>query len=115
MRLIFLNSELLFFRTGTEIVINAGKKQCKAHLQSLKIHFADSLTKVRQSLATPKLHQDETASNLNEMLTSLILSTVEKIKGILQDLLVSKYLSKYKFTDFNVLNLVCKLHKHSLI
>lgn len=77
-----------FATTGTEIVVNAGRKQCKAHLQSLNVHFSDSLTKVRQSLATPKLHQDETCSNLNEMLTSLILSIVEKIKGILQDLLV---------------------------
>lgn len=79
----------LFFSTGTEIVINAGRKQCKAHLQSLKVHFADNLIKVRQNLATTKLNQEESASNLNELLTSLIMSIVEKIKGILQDLLVS--------------------------
>lgn len=81
-------TRFLFSSTGTEIVINAGRKQCKAHLRALKIHFADSLTKVRQSLATPRSHQDEAATNLTEMLTSLILSAVEKIKGILQDLLV---------------------------
>lgn len=76
--------------TATEIVINAGRKQCKAHLQVLKMHFADSLTKVRQSLTTPKLiSQDDSSKNLNEILNSLIMTTVEKVKGVLRDLVVS--------------------------
>lgn len=92
LKFIIINPHLTVknYSTGTEIVVNAGRKQCKAHLQSLKVHFADSLTKVRQSLAAPKLNQDELSANLNELLTSLILNIVEKIKGILQDLLVNK-------------------------
>lgn len=76
------------FRKGTEIVINAGKKQCRAHLQILKMQFADSLAKIRQTLSTPKLLQDESAKNLNELLTTFVMNIVEKVKGVLQDLLV---------------------------
>ncbi|KAK5644906.1 hypothetical protein RI129_006206 [Pyrocoelia pectoralis] len=78
-----------FAKTGIEIVINAGRKQCKTHLQVLKMHFADLLTKIRQTLTTPKLiTQDDSNINLNEMLTSLVLTVVEKVKGVLQDLVV---------------------------
>jgi hypothetical protein len=56
-------------------------------LQILKMNFADSLTKVRQNLTTPKLiSQDDSSKNLNELLNSLIITIVEKIKGVLQDL-----------------------------
>jgi hypothetical protein len=76
-----------FSSVATDIVINAGRKQCKAHLQILKMNFADSLTKVRQNLTTPKLiSQDDSSKNLNELLNSLIITIVEKIKGVLQDL-----------------------------
>lgn len=71
-------------------MINAGRKQCKAHLQILKIQFADLLTKIRQTLTTPKLiSQEESSKNLNELLSSLVVTVVEKIKGVLQDLVVS--------------------------
>ena len=84
-----LMSLIFGFRVATDIVINAGRKQCKAHLQILKMHFADSVTKIRQSLTTPKLvSQEDSSKNLNELLSSLILSIVEKIKGVLQDLVV---------------------------
>lgn len=54
------------------------------------MHFADMLTKVRQTLTTPKLiSQDDSSKNLNELLNSLIITIVEKIKGVLQDLVVS--------------------------
>jgi hypothetical protein len=45
---------------------------------------------VRQSLAAPKLiKQDgDGSASLPELLTSLVLDTVEKVKGVLQDLLV---------------------------
>lgn len=70
-------------------MINAGRKQCKAHLQVLKMHFADSLSKVRQHLSTPKLiTQEESSKNLTDLLNSLLFSIVEKIKGVLQDLVV---------------------------
>ncbi|KAK9881794.1 hypothetical protein WA026_017310 [Henosepilachna vigintioctopunctata] len=76
-----------FVSKATEVVVNAGRKQCKAHLQVLKMHFNDSLTKVRQCLTTPKLVSEEDASkNLNELLNSVIHTIVEKVKGVLQDL-----------------------------
>ncbi|PSN42746.1 hypothetical protein C0J52_10673, partial [Blattella germanica] len=79
-----------FARTGTEIVLRAGRRQCRHHLQTLKAHFADALTQVRQSLAAPKIiNQDgDGSTSLSELLTSLVLATVEKVKGVLQDLLV---------------------------
>lgn len=53
------------------------------------MHFADSLSKMRQTLTTPKLiTQDDSNVNLNEMLMSLVLTVVEKVKGVLQDLVV---------------------------
>lgn len=58
-------------------------------MQILKMNFADSLTKVRQNLTTPKLiSQDDSSKNLNELLNSLVITIVEKIKGVLQDLVV---------------------------
>ncbi|KAJ8968155.1 hypothetical protein NQ314_002412 [Rhamnusium bicolor] len=86
-----LCKDIDFANTATEIVINAGRKQCKAHLQILKMHFSDMLTKVRQSLTTPKLiSQDDSSKNLSELLNSLIMTIVEKIKGVLQDLVLSQ-------------------------
>jgi hypothetical protein len=72
-------------------VLRAGRRQCRSHLQTLKAHFADSLTQVRQSLAAPKLiSQDgDGSTSLSELLTNLVLATVEKVKSVLQDLLVS--------------------------
>lgn len=89
-----------FFSTATEIVINAGRKQCKAHLQILKMHFADTLAKARQTLTTPKLiGQEESSKNLHELLSSLLVTIVEKIKGVLQDLVViNKYLQILQYT-----------------
>ncbi|XP_022918238.1 vacuolar protein sorting-associated protein 51 homolog [Onthophagus taurus] len=76
-----------FSEKGIEIIINAGKRQCKMHLNLLKMHFAESMTKVRQSLNTTKLiTQDKDDKNLNELLVSLMMTIVEKIKGVLQDL-----------------------------
>ncbi|XP_045475583.1 vacuolar protein sorting-associated protein 51 homolog [Harmonia axyridis] len=76
-----------FVSPATDVVVNAGRKQCKAHLQVLKMHFNDSLTKVRQCLTTPKLVNDEDVSkNLTELLNSVIQTIVEKVKGVLQDL-----------------------------
>ncbi|KAK7872847.1 hypothetical protein R5R35_006718 [Gryllus longicercus] len=85
-----LFSDTDFARTGTDIVLKAGYRQCRSHLQALKTHFSDTLTCVRQSLAAPKLvSQDgDNSSSLFELLSSLVISTVEKVKGVLQDLLV---------------------------
>lgn len=85
-----LCKDIDFASTAIEIVINAGKKQCKAHLQILKMQFADLLTKVRQNLSTPKIinNKENETKNLHEILNSLIMAIVEKIKGVLQDLYV---------------------------
>lgn len=54
------------------------------------MHFSESLTKVRQSLVTPKLiTQEDSNKNLSELLSSLVMTIVEKVKGVLQDLVVS--------------------------
>lgn len=76
----------MFIRIGTDIVINAGRKQCRNHLDSLKQHLNDALVKVRQILAT-KVSQEGDGS-LAELQALLVMPTIEKVKGVLQDLLV---------------------------
>lgn len=75
-----------FARIGTDIVINAGRKQCRNHLESLKSHFNETLGKVKQILTT-KVSQEGDGS-LAELQSLLIMPTIEKVKGVLQDLLV---------------------------
>ena len=70
--------------------MKAGRRQCKIHLNALKGHFWEALTQVRQTLAAPKVgSQDKDGPSLQELLTSLVLSTRVKVKNVLQDLLVS--------------------------
>lgn len=76
-----------FAQFAIEIISNAGRKQCKAHLQLLKLAFSDTVSKVKQVLTAPKLvSQDESSKSLNELLNSMIVTVVEKTKGVLQDL-----------------------------
>lgn len=63
-----------------------GRKQCRNHLDNLKSHLSETLVKVRQILTT-KASQDGDNS-LAELQALLIMPTIEKIKGVLQDLLV---------------------------
>ncbi|KAG5345545.1 VPS51 protein, partial [Acromyrmex charruanus] len=81
-----LSKETDFTRIGTDLVLNAGRKQCRNHLHSLKQHLSEILVKVRQTLAT-KVTQDGDGG-LAELQAMLIMPTIEKIKGVLQDLLV---------------------------
>ncbi|XP_012281352.1 vacuolar protein sorting-associated protein 51 homolog [Orussus abietinus] len=81
-----LCSETDFARIGTDIVISAGRKQCRNHLHSLKQHLGESLAGVRQTLATTVATNVD--SGLAEHLSSLVVPTIEKLKGVLQDLLV---------------------------
>lgn len=55
-------------------------------MDSLKSHLSEALVKVRQILAT-KVSQEEDGS-LAELQALLIMPTIEKVKGVLQDLLV---------------------------
>lgn len=66
--------------------MNAGRKQCRNHLHSLKQHLSETLAKVRQTLAT-KLTQNGDG-NLAELQAMLIMPITEKVKGVLQDLSV---------------------------
>jgi hypothetical protein len=52
----------------------------------LKQHLSETLAKVRQTLAT-KVTQDGDGG-LAELQAMLIMPTIEKVKGVLQDLLV---------------------------
>uniref|UniRef100_A0A1A9UY46 Vacuolar protein sorting-associated protein 51 homolog n=1 Tax=Glossina austeni TaxID=7395 RepID=A0A1A9UY46_GLOAU len=74
-------------RNTVDIIINAAHQLCEAHQKNLKDHFADSLSSVRLSLVSAK--SDSVAgSSLNDLITNLYVSLIEKVKGILQDLLV---------------------------
>ncbi|CAH0384630.1 unnamed protein product [Bemisia tabaci] len=105
---------------GMELIISAAHRQCRNHLVSLKSHFADSLARVKQSLAAPKYTSSHTEGSVytsnksldlssnsalsTELLTSLVLASVEKVKGILQDLLLFlqpelTFISKYNFKE----------------
>lgn len=60
--------------------------------------------KIKQNLNQPKTkNQDDNSKNLTELLNSLIVTTVEKVKGVLRDLAVKKLIhttinaAKYKF------------------
>ncbi|XP_031843057.1 vacuolar protein sorting 51 [Nomia melanderi] len=81
-----LCKETEFARTGTDIVISAGRKQCRNHLDNLKQHLSESLGKVRQIVATKTYENQE--GGLAEVIPFLIMSIIKKVKGVLQDLLV---------------------------
>lgn len=68
------------------MVISAGRRQCRNHLHALKQNLSETLVKVRQTLAT-KVGQDGDGG-LAELQASLVMPIIEKIKGVLQDLLV---------------------------
>lgn len=53
------------------------------------MHFFDSLSSIRLSLLSTKSDNNLTnVPNLHELINTLFTSTVEKVKGVLQDLLV---------------------------
>ncbi|XP_065212386.1 vacuolar protein sorting-associated protein 51 homolog [Planococcus citri] len=90
-----------FASAGTEIVIKAARRQCRLHLNALKIYFSESIANVKQTLATsksllaPNVKTESNSSSertyeslFSEFLTCLVTNVIEKIKGILQDLMV---------------------------
>ncbi|XP_054286539.1 vacuolar protein sorting-associated protein 51 homolog [Macrosteles quadrilineatus] len=78
-----------FVNAGMELVMRAARRQCRMHLHALKSQLTDSLSHVRQALAAPRLVvTDAVTQNGTELVTQLVLATVEKVKGVLQDLLV---------------------------
>ncbi|KAK6622542.1 hypothetical protein RUM44_002354 [Polyplax serrata] len=78
-----------FVMNGIEVIIRAGRRQCKTHLQSLKTHFTDNLTTLRQNIASLKSgnHDNVSSLKLPDLLGTIMNSTVDKLKSVLQDLL----------------------------
>uniref|UniRef100_A0A3P8SME9 Vacuolar protein sorting-associated protein 51 homolog n=1 Tax=Amphiprion percula TaxID=161767 RepID=A0A3P8SME9_AMPPE len=67
---------------GTEIVIRAATERVKQYLCALQSFYMDSLTDVRQALATPRLSVAG-ASLAGELLSSLSASILNQIKSVL--------------------------------
>ncbi|XP_068146513.1 vacuolar protein sorting-associated protein 51 homolog [Drosophila tropicalis] len=74
-------------KNTVDIIIGAAHQLCDAHSKNLRDHFADSLSSVRLSLVSAK-SDAATGLNLSELIGNLYVSMVEKIKGVLQDLLI---------------------------
>lgn len=80
---------------GTEIVIRAANERVKQYLSALQSFYMDSLTDVRQALATPRLSvtggssvsgpvsSRDNPSSLPELLSSLSGSILNQIKSVL--------------------------------
>lgn len=75
-------------KTGIDIIINAAHQLCKTHLKNLKDHFQENLSTVRLALVSAKNDSSTSSLNLKELINGLYISTIEKVKGVLQDLLV---------------------------
>lgn len=83
-----LCKEIDFARIGIDIVMSAGRKQCRNHLHNLKQHLSEALVKVRQILATKVPNPQEGDGGLAELQALLTMPVIEKVKGVLQDLRV---------------------------
>uniref|UniRef100_A0A8P4K400 Vacuolar protein sorting-associated protein 51 homolog n=1 Tax=Dicentrarchus labrax TaxID=13489 RepID=A0A8P4K400_DICLA len=70
---------------GTEIVIRAATERVKQYLSALQSFYMDSLTDVRQALATPRLSvaSRDAPNSLPELLSSLSASILNQIKSVL--------------------------------
>ncbi|KAK3590122.1 hypothetical protein CHS0354_041171 [Potamilus streckersoni] len=76
-----------FSRAGTDIVSKAAKDRVAHYLDSLKQHFADCLTDIRQNLAAPRLTGKQDGSpNLNELLSKIQSACMDQIKSVLSNL-----------------------------
>ncbi len=73
-----------------DIIINAAKQLCNYHLKSLREFLSDSISTVRLSLTNGKSESISSGMNLSEVIMGFYVSTVEKVKGVLQDLTVSR-------------------------
>lgn len=74
-------------RNTLDIIIAAAHQLCDAHGKNLRDHFADSLSAVRLSLVSAK-SDVATGVSLNDLISNLYVAMLEKIKGVLQDLLI---------------------------
>uniref|UniRef100_A0A182NHQ4 Vacuolar protein sorting-associated protein 51 homolog n=1 Tax=Anopheles dirus TaxID=7168 RepID=A0A182NHQ4_9DIPT len=104
-------------RSGIDIIVNAAGQLCQTHMRSLKDHFADSLSSIRLALVSANTATTGSGSSaassaqssvgvggqgsaggvtggtgastgLRELISNLYISTIEKVKGLMQDLLI---------------------------
>jgi hypothetical protein len=73
-------------RTGIDLIIYSVQQLCKTHFKILKDSFTDNLNSIRLTLVTSK--NDGGSTTLSELIDTLYVNTIEKIKGVLQDLLI---------------------------
>ncbi|KAL1449691.1 hypothetical protein WDU94_002175, partial [Cyamophila willieti] len=90
-----------FTTSSLDIIIKASRRQAKAHLSRLKTAFTESLTRLRHALISPKLStltgtsgvsqgssQGGDQNHLASELMALGVAIVEKVKAVLQDLML---------------------------
>ncbi|ETN59216.1 Protein fat-free [Anopheles darlingi] len=101
-------------RSGLDIIVNAAQQLCQTHMKCLKDHFNDSLSSVRLALVsstttsatagsssgvssqtsgtsvpgTANSNINNATGSLRELISNLYISTIEKVKGLMQDLLI---------------------------
>uniref|UniRef100_A0AAG5D9Y8 Vacuolar protein sorting-associated protein 51 homolog n=1 Tax=Anopheles atroparvus TaxID=41427 RepID=A0AAG5D9Y8_ANOAO len=104
-------------KSGLDIIVGAAQQLCQAHMKSLKDHFADSLSSIRLALVSsntvstsnsgsasssqstsvtagsggqgiPASSGGTGSGGLRELISNLYISTIEKVKGLMQDLLI---------------------------
>ncbi|CAH1783454.1 unnamed protein product [Owenia fusiformis] len=76
-----------FSRAGTDIVSRASRDRVNHYYESLKQHFADCLTDVRQSLAAPRLvGKQEDSTKLSDLLALAHSSVLDQMKSVLANL-----------------------------
>lgn len=73
-------------KTGIDLIIHSVQQICQSHFKVLKDSFNDSLSSIRLTLVTSK--NDSASPSLQELIGTLYVNTIEKAKGVLQDLLV---------------------------
>lgn len=74
-----------------EIIVNAANQLCNFHLKKLKESFSDSLSSIRLSLVTGSKSDSGHAvasSDLMDLVNRLYVTTNEKIKVVIHDLLI---------------------------
>lgn len=73
-------------KTGIDLIIHSVHQLCLSHHKVLRDSFSDSLSSIRLTLVTSK--NDGSSASLSELIETLYVNTIEKVKGVLQDLMV---------------------------
>lgn len=88
-----LTSDIDMSTMIVEIIVNAANQLCNFHLKKLKESFSDSLSSIRLALVTGTKNDSNSAhstasSELMELVNRLYVTTNEKIKVVIHDLLI---------------------------